>query len=139
MQSIILSPIVHPSALLMAPGPRKSLILVGGGNAYPPEMRDQVISLWENRVDIQRSPWIAELRDEKQFPCWKTCQRWIELYNSEGHTLRKRAICNRISERVVNGQDLVNLAVYRMVRPKAYIDEVGANVHNMNPENPPYS
>jgi hypothetical protein len=26
-----------------------------------------------------------------------------------------------------------------MVRPKAYIDEVRAYVHNMNPENPPYS
>jgi hypothetical protein len=110
-----------------------------GGNAYPPEMRDQVLSLWENGVDLQRSPWIAELRDERQFPCWKTCKRWIELYNSEGHSLRKRATGNRISEREVNGQDLVNLAVYRMVRPKAYIDEVRAYVHNMHPENPPYS
>jgi hypothetical protein len=53
--------------------------------------------------------------------------------------LCKRATGNRISEREVNGQDLVNLAVYRMIRPKAYIDEVRAYVHNMNPVNPPYS
>ncbi len=95
-----------------------------GGSAYPPEMRDQVIFLWENGADLQNSPWLAELREQKQFPCWRTCQRWIELFNSEGHTLRKRATGNRISEREVNGQDLVNLAVYWMVRPKAYIDEV---------------
>jgi hypothetical protein len=102
-------------------------------------MWDQVISLWENGVDLQWSPWIAELRDERQFLCWKTCQRWIELYNGEGHTLRKRATGNRLSERDVNGQDLVNLAIYWMVCPKAYIDEVRAYVHNMNPNNPPYS
>ena len=97
------------------------------------------MSLWQNGVDVRNSPWIVELRNQKQFPCWRTCQRWIKLFNSEGHTLRKRATGNRISEREVNGQDLVNLAVYWMVHPKAYINEVRAYVHNMNPDNPPYS
>jgi hypothetical protein len=46
---------------------------------------------------------------------------------------------NHISQREINGQDLVNLALYRMVCPKAYIDEVRACVHNQNPANPPYS
>ena len=97
------------------------------------------MSLWQNGVDVMNSPWIVELRNQKQFPCWKTCRRWIQLFNNEGTTLCKRATGNRISEREVNGQDLVNLAVYRMVRPKAYIDEVRAYVHNMNPANPLYS
>ena len=44
-----------------------------------------------------------------------------------------------ISQQEIHGQDLVNLAIYRMVRPKAYIDEVRAYVHNQNPANPPYS
>lgn len=110
-----------------------------GGNPYPPEMRDQVISLWQNGVDLHNSPWVAELRDQKLFPCWKTCRRWIQSFNNEVTTLCKRATGNRFLEREVNGQDLVNLAVYRMVRPKAYINEVRAYVHNMNPKNPPYS
>ena len=38
-----------------------------------------------------------------------------------------------------SGQDLVNLAIYRMLRPKAYIDEARAYVHNQNPANAPYS
>ncbi len=79
------------------------------------------------------------LRDQKQFPCWKTCKRWIQQYNNEGTTLCKCTTGNRISEREVNGQDLVNLAVNRMVHSKAYIDKVRACVHNMNPDNPPYS
>ena len=33
----------------------------------------------------------------------------------------------------------VNLVLYRMVRPKAYIDEVQAYIHNCNPVNLPYS
>jgi hypothetical protein len=31
------------------------------------------------------------------------------------------------------------LALFRLVLPKAYIDEVQAYVHNHNPVNPPYS
>ena len=46
---------------------------------------------------------------------------------------------NQLSEREVHGQHLVNLAVYRTVRPKAYIDKVRAYVHNRNPANMPYS
>ena len=102
-------------------------------------MHDQVISLWQNGYDIRRAPWIEELRDHKLFPCWRTCRRWIRQFNNEGNTLCKRATGNRISEREVDGQDLVNLAVYQMVCPKAYIDKVRAYVHNMNPNNPTYS
>ena len=39
----------------------------------------------------------------------------------------------------MSGQDLINLTIFRLIRPKAYIDEVRAYVHNRNPANPPYS
>jgi hypothetical protein len=35
--------------------------------------------------------------------------------------------------------DLVNLALFWLVRPKAYLDEVSAYVRNRNPTTPPYS
>jgi len=35
-------------------------------------MRDQVLSLWQNGVDVMNSPWIVELRNQKQFPCWRS-------------------------------------------------------------------
>jgi hypothetical protein len=41
--------------------------------------------------------------------------------------------------RELHGQDLINLALYQTIRPKAYIDEVRAYVHNRNPANHPYS
>jgi hypothetical protein len=88
---------------------------------------------------VLSSPWIAKLREQKLFPAWRTCRQYIGLFNAEGHTLGKRATGNCISEREVSGQDLVNITIYRMVRPKAYTNEVRAYVHNMNPVNPPYS
>ena len=40
----------------------------------------------------------------------------------------------------IHGQDLVNLALFRVMRPKAYLYEVAAyDIHNRNPANPPYS
>jgi hypothetical protein len=52
---------------------------------------------------------------------------------------QKRASGNTFSTCEVNGQDLLNLAVYWMVCPKAYIDEVCTYANNLNPANPPYS
>ena len=82
---------------------------------------------------------LEQLRQQRKFPHITTCNRWIRQYIDEGHTLCMRPTGNHISQREIHGQDLVNLAIYRMVRPKAYIDEVRAYVHNQNPANPPYS
>ena len=51
----------------------------------------------------------------------------------------KRATGSRHYTQEVNGVDLVNLALFRLVRPKAYNDEVRTYVHNRNPVNLPYS
>ena len=82
---------------------------------------------------------LDQLWQQRRFPHISTCNNWIRQFVGEGHTRCKRPTGNRISQREVHGQDLVNLALYRMVRPKAYIDEVRAYVHNKNPANAPYS
>ena len=46
---------------------------------------------------------------------------------------------NKESRREINGVDLVNLALYRLVRPAAYLSEVKAYIYNRNPTNLPYS
>ena len=43
-----------------------------------------------------------------------------------------RATGNFFSEREINGIDLFNLTLFRLIRPKAYISEVIAYIHNMN-------
>ena len=50
-----------------------------------------------------------------------------------------RATGNFFSEREINGVDLFNLTLFRLIRPKAYISEVIAYIHNMNPAIDPYS
>jgi hypothetical protein len=109
-----------------------------GGNAYAPEVRDQVIAMWQNRDDLE-APWLEQLHEYKLFPHRATCYWWIGQHLREGHTQCKRPTRNHISQREVHGQDLVNLAIHRMIRPKAYIDEVRAYAHNRNSANPPYS
>jgi hypothetical protein len=62
----------------------------------------------------------------------------MQQHQTDGNTRAKRRTGNRHSLREVNGQDLINLALYRAKCPKAYIDEVRAYVQNRNPANPPY-
>jgi hypothetical protein len=82
---------------------------------------------------------LVRMRANDKFPSMRTNRRWICHYNFEGTALPKCATRNWHSTWEVNGLDLVNLALFRLVRPKAYLDEVHAYVHNRNPATPPYS
>jgi hypothetical protein len=93
-----------------------------GGRAYPKEMREQVIAMYlQGGLDALKTPTIQQLRANQKFPHIDTCKRWIHLYHTEGHVLPKRHTGNAQSEREVNGIDLVNLALFRLVLPTAYI------------------
>jgi hypothetical protein len=110
----------------------------GESSGYSQDLCNQVITLWMNGDDLM-DPWIEQLQFQRKFPCYQTCRRWISQYIDDGNTPCKRPTGNQFSDREVHGQDLFNLALYRTVRPKAYIDEDRAYVHNQNPNNPPYS
>ena len=111
-----------------------------GGRPYPKEMREMVIEEWRNGgIEALETPRYNALRDRHKFPHMLTCRRWIQLYQDSGNVLPKRHTGNRHSEREVQGVDLVNLAIFRLVRPKAYIDEVRAYLNNRNPNVRPYS
>ena len=111
-----------------------------GGNPYSQEFRQMVIELYNTEGwEALCTPEYDELRAQKKFPCKSTCKNWIKLEEQNGNIFPKRATGNKFSEREIQGEDLFNLTFYRMMRPKAYIDEVRAYVHNMNPNNLPYS
>lgn len=80
-----------------------------------------------------------DLRAARVFPHLDTCRRWIKIYQSEGHVLPKRATGNKFTQREIHGDDLVNLAFFRTIRPKAYNVEVRAYLSNRNPDIRPYS
>ena len=110
-----------------------------GGNPYSDEMREQVIEMWLiGGMEALNAPHLLPLRHAKKFPSLPTCKRWIEQYQEEGNVRPKRATGNRPAEREIEGIDLFHLAIYRQVRPKAYIDEVRAFIHNMNNTVDPY-
>ena len=91
------------------------------------------------RADNPNGRWLIPSRHNKKFPCWGTCKNWIKLYEEEGHVMPKAPTGNKESRREINGVDLVNLALYRLVRPAAYLSEVKAYIYNRNPTNLPYS
>lgn len=116
-----------------------------GGNPYPDEMREQVLAMWQNGgganggYDALHTPEIQQLRAQHKFPHMDTCKRWIQIHSQEGHVRPKRATGNRFSQREVQGEALVQLALFRLIRPKAYLDEVRAYLHNRNTAVAPYS
>jgi hypothetical protein len=64
---------------------------------------------------------------------------WIRIHQLEGHVRPKRATGNFFSAREISGVDLFNLTLYRLIRPKVYLCEIIAYIHNMNPAINPYS
>jgi hypothetical protein len=128
-------PHVHPLNGMLAEDPKHPS---NGGRAWPIEIRNMIISMHlsgENFWDAA----MVRMRTNYEFPSMRSVYRWIRRYNFEGTALMKRATGNRYSTREINGLDLVNLALFWLVHPKAYIDEVRAYVHNQNPMNLPYS
>ncbi|EJK52676.1 hypothetical protein THAOC_28026 [Thalassiosira oceanica] len=68
-----------------------------------------------------------------------TIKRWITRLQTQGNVLQKRPTGNKYSEREIHGSDLINLALFRLIRPKSIIDECRAYLYNRNPANAPYS
>ena len=64
-----------------------------GGNAYSDDTRQAVLNMWLNGDDLY-SPALNQLRQQKKFPCIKTCQNWIAQYTLLGHVHPKRATGN---------------------------------------------
>jgi hypothetical protein len=109
-----------------------------GGRPWPIEIRDMVIAMHMNGDDFWDAN-LARMCTNYKFSLMKTVGQWICQYNFEGTALPKHAIGNRHSTWEVNGVDLINLTLFRLVRPKVYLDEVRAYMHNRNPATSPYS
>ncbi len=108
-----------------------------GGNPYPQEVREEVITRYVLGIPLQ-SPDLDALRAVYAYPSLQTCMRYIKQYHELGHWDNKIATGNHQAEREVLGQPLVRLALYRLVHPEAPISHVQAFLFNMDPTAPPY-
>ena len=111
-----------------------------GGNAYSNEIRHQVMTLYHLGLPLQ-TPELDTLRamNPPAFPSMQTCLNWIDREREYGHYRPMHATGNHESEREIMGEDLVRLAIYRVVHPEAQIDAARAFLFNMDPTTAPYS
>ena len=112
-----------------------------GGRAYPKEVREMVLQMILNAgsIDGIKTDQVRELQSQHAFPHTATCRRWLRQYLASGHVRPKQATGTRIPQREISGEVLVQLALYRAVRPHSRIYEVKAYLSNRFPHIPPYS
>ncbi len=127
----------HPNGTRQDPPPSHPS---RGGNPYSDEMRRMVLQMHFNGVNLRNPPpEFADLRLNHKFPCYSTCQDWIQTYHATGDICLMIATGNRHAEREISGLVLEWLALYRAVLPKATLAECRAFLFNMDPTQPPYS
>lgn len=109
-----------------------------GGNPYSDDMRQMVLEMHLNGMDMEAQH-LEDLRADYKFPALITCQRWINIFYETGDICPKRATGNHYSEREILGEPLEKLALYRAVYPKATLAECRAYLYNLDPTVDPYS
>ena len=110
---------------------------LGTGNPYSQDMRSLVmfISNQMNINDPNVAQMIGTLRANHVYPSQITISRWEELQDSLGHVRPCRRTGNNFSNRLI-GPDLLYLALYRVVYPKATIAEINSFLYKVNLANP---
>ena len=110
----------------------------GIGKAYPKEIREQVIQ--RDALGLpQSTPEIRQLQLARKYPSNRTINRWKQHQNIRGNLLPYRRSGNKRARRELRGNDFVNLAFFRAIKPKARLYECKAFIYNANPTNRPYS
>ena len=91
-----------------------------GGRAYPKEVREMVIEMMlTGGIAAVKTPVVTSLQ---------TCRRWLRQHVMLGHVLPKRASGNKVATREITREALMQLALYRVIRPHARLYEVRAYI-----------
>ena len=110
------------------------------GNPYSQDTRELVV---QNRLNgTDRLPHIRQLQDQHQYPHPCTVDRYMERLREVGHARAYRQTGNIRAQREIEGPNLIWLALYRSVLPKATAAEVNSFLFEMNVHDPqciPYS
>lgn len=128
---------VRPPACTVAPSEHHASC--GIGKPYPKEYREQVMFLHDNYPGVLQSPAVIAAQDIHVHAVNRTINRWLRRRERLGHVRPYKRSGNRRAEREINGQALIDLALYRTIRCKAFGYEVLAFLFNRNPDVAPYS
>ena len=105
-----------------------------GGRAYPQFTRRQYLKEFVSGVE-QSQVWVVNQREDSTCPSDRTLRRWRKEWADWGHIRRFRKTGN-VRADILRGNDLVLLAIYRTVFPKAKTAEINAFIGRMNFGNP---
>ena len=105
-----------------------------GGRAYPQFTRRQYLEEFVSGV-AQSEAWVGNQRNGGTCPSARTLRRWRQQWTQRGHIRRFRRTGNNRAV-VLRGNDLVYLAIYRTIFPKAKTPEINAFIGRMNFGNP---
>lgn len=110
-----------------------------GGNPYSDDVRYDVITRYQLGLPLE-SPELDVLRAQHPpaYPCYRTCERYIQQFQLVGHFQPKQATGNHEATREIEGEAWPRLALYRRLHPEATIDMVRAFLFNMDPTIAPY-
>ena len=119
-------PVIHPSN--------------GVGNAYSQDMRTLTLFIQDQFDDDDpfMQNFLSIARTAHVFPSEQTLKRWEDQLESHGHILPCKRSGNKFSQKL-DGLDLILLALYRSIYPKASIAEVNAFLYKANFGNPSFS
>ena len=95
--------------------------------------------LHDNFPGELRSQAVIASQDANIHAVNRTMNRWLRRRVRLGHVRPYQRTGNRRAEREINGQALVDLALYRTIRCKAFGYEILLFLYNHNPDVVPYS
>ena len=101
----------------------------GRGEAYSQDMREFVMAV--RLQGRSNDPIFQQLRAQRKYPCVATEARWANLVRTIGHYRPCRRTGNARAK-ILRDHDLVFLALYRLVFPKASIPQCNAFLYRSN-------
>ena len=105
----------------------------GNGKAYPQSFRDMVMGMVDQQPHQLRSAEVRQLQRSKLFPCDRTIHNWRQRRIELNHYRPFHRTGNHRAAREIKGRNLIELALFRSVRPKSQIIEVKAFLFNRDP------
>ena len=94
------------------------------GFAYSQDMRELAV---QNRLNgTDEDPAIRFLQDQHKYPHPITVDRMVERHEEVGHSRAYRCTGNKRAEREIEGNNLIQLTLYRSFCPKATLAELNA-------------
>jgi len=101
----------------------KSYPLCGYGEPYSQDMRENVLMKYANGTAFSHTK--NRLQQQHIYPYLDTIWRWLQRIQVEGHGLPYHRSGNKRAT-ILRGPDLLFLALYRAVFPKAKVAEINA-------------